>query len=80
MTVLPLNSRRQARPRLAERTPTGDVAPVSLRAIRNEWEKQDSEGPPLAADSGMIAFSAVDERFIDYLVEEAVREWRAKNF
>ena len=27
-----------------------------------------------------LAFNSVDERFIDFLVEEALNEWRAKNF
>jgi hypothetical protein len=28
----------------------------------------------------VLAFDSVDERFIDFLVEEALNEWRAKNF
>ena len=28
----------------------------------------------------VLAFNSVDERFIDFLVEEALNEWRAKNF
>ena len=28
----------------------------------------------------VLGFNSVDERFIDFLVEEALNEWRAKNF
>lgn len=28
----------------------------------------------------VLAFNSADERFIDFLVEEALNEWRAKNF
>lgn len=28
----------------------------------------------------VLAFDSADERFIDFLVEEALNEWRAKNF
>jgi hypothetical protein len=35
--------------------------------------------PPTPQDP-VLAFNSVDERFIDFLVEEALNEWRAKNF
>jgi hypothetical protein len=35
---------------------------------------------PAPPQDPVLAFSSVDERFIDFLVEEALNEWRAKNF
>jgi hypothetical protein len=35
---------------------------------------------PPAPQDPVLAFSSADERFIDFLVKEALNEWRAKNF
>jgi hypothetical protein len=40
----------------------------------------DATSKPLPPRDPMLAFNSVDERFIDFLVEEALNEWRAKNF
>jgi hypothetical protein len=40
----------------------------------------DSINKPPTPEDPVLAFNSVDERFIDFLVEEALNEWRAKNF
>jgi hypothetical protein len=40
----------------------------------------DTTNKPPPPQYPVLAFSSVDERFIDFLVEEALNEWRAKNF
>jgi hypothetical protein len=40
----------------------------------------DSTNKPPTPQHPVLAFNSVDERFIDFLVEEALNEWRAKNF
>ena len=40
----------------------------------------DTTNKPLTSQDPVLAFNSVDERFIDFLVEEALNEWRAKNF
>ena len=40
----------------------------------------DATNKPPTPHGPVLAFNSVDERFIDFLVEEALNEWRAKNF
>ena len=40
----------------------------------------DATNQPSIPHDPVLAFNSVDERFIDFLVEEALNEWRAKNF
>lgn len=40
----------------------------------------DATNQPAIPNDPVLAFNSVDERFIDFLVEEALNEWRAKNF
>jgi len=40
----------------------------------------DATNKPPTPEDPVLAFNSVDERFIDFLVEEALNEWRAKNF
>lgn len=43
-------------------------------------EPADATNQPSIPHDPVLAFNSVDERFIDFLVEEALNEWRVKNF
>jgi hypothetical protein len=78
--VIPHSRRRHADPIRNEPSTGREFPKCEPCAIGNTRETQENVDAPLAPDASVIAFGSVDERFIDYLVEEAVRGWRAKNF
>lgn len=55
------------------------VSPAST-ALAEQGPASDATNRPPTAEDPVLAFNSVDERFIDFLVEEALNEWRAKNF
>jgi hypothetical protein len=74
------------------RTPAGVIEVAERAALRNRGvdhassalaepaSVSDATSQPSIPHDPVLAFSSVDERFIDFLVEEALNEWRAKNF
>ena len=49
-------------------------------ALADQATPSDPTNKPLTPRDPVLAFNSVDEQFIDFLVEEALNEWRAKNF
>ncbi len=65
------------RPRIPRRARAA-VARADVPSLR--VVARDRPETPPATDHGVIPFGPADERFIDFLVEEAVKAWRAKNW
>jgi len=86
-----LDIARQAQPYTSARAATSE--PHALQPLVELGVAQAPTAPvnaqenapvPASAQSAepdpVLGFDSVDERFIDFLVEEAVKAWRAKNF
>jgi hypothetical protein len=59
---------RNLQPRARETPPSAPNAATDLACI----------GPETLAPATPPAFDAIDEKFIDFLVEEALKTWRAR--
>jgi hypothetical protein len=76
--------RRSTQARVIEAAERGALRPTDLSPVSNEMANRatglDATNQPSILQDPVLAFNSVDERFIDFLVEEALNEWRAKNF
>ena len=74
---MPSTSARRRRRAVVKKAPR-KPAPASSRpapgrdARRAEWVQQ------IDSTATAVAFDAIDEKFIDFLVEEALKTWRAR--
>ncbi len=79
-----MKRRRSTQARVIETDTLGILRPADPSPGSNETAGHgttpDATNQPALVQDPVLAFNCVDERFIDFLVEEALKEWRAKNF